>query len=65
MTYLTQIIAFVFKHFFTESYVKLQYFVTILSLRTLQGSVCVHTSGEVDSFNPHCSALTAAATCQN
>jgi len=34
------------------------------SLITLQGSVCVHTSAEVDSFSTHCSALIAAATCQ-
>jgi len=26
--------------------------------------VCVHTSGEVDNFNTHCSALIAAATGQ-
>jgi len=43
---------------------KLQYFVTILSLATLQGSVCVHTSGEVNSFNTHCLTLIAAAVCQ-
>ena len=50
---------------FADSYEKLQYFVTILSLVTLRGSVCT-MPGEVDSFNIliHCSALTAAATCQ-
>jgi len=26
--------------------------------------VCVRTSGEVDSFNAHCSALIAVAICQ-
>jgi len=48
---------------FAESYVKLQYFVTILSLVMLQGSVCTH-AGEVDSFSTHRSALIAAAVCQ-
>ena len=45
---------------------KLRYFLIILSLVTLQGSVCVcvYTSGEVDSFNAHYSALTVVATCQ-
>jgi len=37
----------------------LQYFVTILFLVTLKGSV--HTPGEVNSFNTHCLALTTAA----
>jgi len=41
--------------------VKLHYFVTILPLVTLQGSV-YYSTGEVDSFNTHCSALIAAAT---
>jgi len=40
---------------------KLHYFVTVLSLKTLKGKVCVHMSGEVDSFNAHCSALIAVA----
>jgi len=40
------------------------YFVKILSVVALQGSVCVHMAGEVDSFNIHYSALIAAATCQ-
>ena len=31
---------------------------------TLQGSVCVHTSGEMDTFITHSAALIAAATCQ-
>ena len=47
---------------FAESYVKLQYFVTILSLH--YKVACVHTAGEVDGFNIHCSALFAAATCR-
>ena len=36
---------------------KLHYFVTILTLGTYEGIVCVHTSGEVASFNARCSAL--------
>jgi len=40
--------------------VQLQYLVTILSLVSLQASVCT----QVDSFNAHCSALIAQATCQ-
>jgi len=65
-TYLRQIIVFVLdlERVFAESYVKLQYFVTILSLVTLQGRVCVNTPCEVDSFKTHCSALIDAATCQ-
>jgi len=47
---------------FAESYVKLQYFVTILSLH--YKVACVHTAGEADGFNIHCSALFAAATCR-
>ena len=42
---------------------KLQHFVTILSLAILQGSVCTQP-GEVDSFNTHRSTLIATATCQ-
>jgi len=36
--------------------VKVHYSVTILSLSQHYKVVCVHTSGEVDSFNTHCSA---------
>jgi len=50
--------------FFAESYVKLQYFVTVLFLITLQDSVCVPMPGEVDSFDVHCLSLIAAVTCQ-
>jgi len=39
--------------FLAENYVKLQYFVTILSLVILQGSVCVHTPVKVYYFNTH------------
>ena len=42
---------------------KLQYIETVLSLVTLQGSVCVcvcvcvYMPGDVNSFSAHCSAL--------
>ena len=43
-TYFRQVVVFVsdLERVFAESYVKLQYFVTIRSLVTLQGSVCTH-----------------------
>ena len=43
-TYFRQIIVFDLdlEWVFAESYVKLQHFVTVLSLVTLQGSVCTH-----------------------
>jgi len=46
---------------FTCNYIVI---VTLRSLVTLQGIVCIHVSGEVDSFNAHCPALTAVAKCQ-
>jgi len=51
--YFRQIIVFLlfFLLSFAKSYVKLQYFVTTLSLVTLRGRVCTHKPGEMDSFN--------------
>jgi len=64
-TYFRQIISFLYLDWvIAEDYMKLQYFIIILSLIPLQGSGCIHAPGEVDGFNTHCSAVIAAATCQ-
>jgi len=44
-SYFSQIIVFVLdvERVFAERYVKLQYFVAILPLATLQGSACTYT----------------------
>jgi len=39
-------------------------FCTFLPLVAIRSSVCVHTAGEVDSFNAHCSVIITSATCQ-
>jgi len=64
-----QIIVFIsdLEWVFAERYLKLQYFVTILSLVTLQGSVCTYVRWNFAfciSHNTHWWALISLATCQ-
>ena len=62
-TYFGPKIVSVFTLSFAESYMKLHYFVTTLTLMTLQGRACTQVR-EVVSFNTHSSAFIAVAMCR-